>query len=128
MTFEPGVYYVGDPAHVLPNDDLRMLFSQSIYNILTSGAKELVVSRRYENGVIVSDPYWIVVTPTKQGTLCDQDNKGWGFDFGCFGVVPWKWVVTDSSYLNNKIEFFETFDCSFTDDSITVGHLHFKFS
>ena len=29
---------------------------------------------------------------------------------------------------SNKIEFTEPFECSFTEDSITIGHLHFTFS
>jgi hypothetical protein len=128
MTFQPGTYYVGDPGFVLPNDDLRMLFAQSMHGGLKSGPRELVVSRRWEGDQIVCDLYWLAATPYKAGTIYDQDNKGWGFDWGCFGVVPWKWMDCQGSYESNKIEFTEPFECSFTEDSITIGHLHFTFS
>jgi hypothetical protein len=128
MTFQPGTYYVGDPGFVLPNDDLRMLFAQSMHGGLKSGPRELVTSRRFEDGQMVCDFYWLAATPHKQGTIYDQDNKGWGFDWGCFGVVPWKWIDCQGSYESNKIEFTEPFECSFTEDSITIGHLHFTFS
>jgi hypothetical protein len=88
MTFQPGTYYVGDPGFVLPNDDLRMLFAQSMHGGLKSGPRELVTSYRFEDGQMVCDYYWLAATPHKQGTIYDQDNKGWGFDWGCFGVVP----------------------------------------
>ena len=128
MTFQPGAYYVGDPGFVLPNDDLRMLFAQSMHGGLKSGPRELVTSRRFEDGQMVCDPYWLAATPHKQGTIYDQDNNGWGFDWGCFGVVPWEWIDCQGSYESNKIEFTEPFECSVTEDSITIGHLHFTFS
>lgn len=128
MTFQPGIYYVGDPGFVLPNDDLRMLFAKSIHGDLKSGPLELVVSRRWEDDRIICDRYWFAKTPHKAGTLYDQENKGWGFDWGCFGVVPWKWIENQGSYVPNKIEFIEPFECSSTDDNITIGHLHFTFN
>jgi hypothetical protein len=81
MTFQPGTYYVGDPGFVLPNDDLRMLFAQSMHGGLKSGPRELVTSYRFEDGQMVCDYYWLAATPHKQGTIYDQDNKGWGFDW-----------------------------------------------
>jgi hypothetical protein len=53
MTFQPGTYYVGDPGFVLPNDDLRMLFAQSMHGGLKSGPRELVTSRRWEGDQMV---------------------------------------------------------------------------
>jgi hypothetical protein len=125
MKFQPGTYYVGDPGFVLPNEDLRMLFAQAMQGGLKSGPRELVASRRFEEGGMVSASYWFAATPHKAGTLYDQDGRDWGFDWGCFGVVPWEWVVTQGSYARNKIEFPEPFVCSFTEGSITIGHLHF---
>jgi hypothetical protein len=128
MTFKPGIYYVGDPGFVLPNDDLRMLFGSHIQGVLKSGLHELVTSRRVEDEEQIVDHYWVGVLPSKKGTLYDQNGNGWGFDWGCFGVVPWKWLDCEGSYESNKIEFTEPFECSFTEDSITIGHLHFTFS
>lgn len=128
MTLEPGTYYVGDPGFVFQNDDLRMLFAQSLHGGLRPGVHELIASYRFEDGRIICDPYWIAVTPHKQGTIYDQNGKCWGFDWGCFGVVPWKWIECHGSYETNKIEFAEPFDCSYTEDSITIGHLHFTFN
>jgi hypothetical protein len=125
MIFQPGTYYVGDPGFVLPNDDLRMLFAQSMHGGIKSGAKGLIISLHKEHK---ESFYWLAATPCKQGTIYDQGNKGWGFDWGCFGVVPWKWLDCQGSYESNKIEFTEPFKCSFTEDSITIGHLHFTFS
>lgn len=128
MTFAPDTYYVGDPGFVLPNDDLRMLFAQAMHGGLKSGPREIVTSRRFEDGQMIVDLYWVTSIPCKQGTIYDQDNKGWGFDWGCFGVVPWKCIDCQGSYESNKIEFTEPFECSATEDSITIGHLHFTFN
>ena len=128
MIFEPGAYYVGDPGFVLPNDDLRMLFLHIAHNKLKTEDRELVVSRRWENNQWASDRYWYFATPHKAGTLYDKEGNGWGFDWGCFGVVPWKWIDCKGSYEKNKIEFTEPFECSFTEDSVTIGHLHFTFN
>jgi len=128
MRFQPGTYYVGDLGFVLPNDDLRMLFSQVMRGSLESGPRELVSSKRLEGGHMVRDPYWYAATPHKSGTLYDQNGRGWGFDWGCFGVVPWKWIDCQGSYVSNKIEFPEPFTCKVTEDEITIGHLQFIFN
>lgn len=128
MKFEPGTYYVGDLGFVLPNDDLRMFFAQSMSGKLKSGPRELVVSRRFEGDRLVFDAYWFFATPHKAGTLYDKEGNGWGFDWGCFGVIPWKWIDCKGSYESNKIDFTEPFECSFTEDSVTIGHLHFTFN
>lgn len=127
MIFQPGTYYVGDPGFVLPNDDLRTLFSLSMSGNLKSGPLELVTSQRWEGNKIVCDFYWLVATPCKSGTIYDNENKGWGIDWGCFGVVPWKWLSCEGCYDVNKINFTEQFECSFTDTSITIGKLHFTY-
>ena len=128
MIFQPGTYYVGDPGFVLGSDDLRSVFYQMIRNKMVYGERCLDSSRRFENGMYVADFYWMAPTPHPSGTLYDQDNKGWGFDWGCFGVIPWKWIDCQGSYESNKIEFTKPFECSFTEDNITIGHLHFTFS
>ena len=122
MTFQPGTYYVGDPGFVLRNDDLRNLFYETANGILKFGPRILLNTRPNDKY------YWIAKTPHRQGTLYDQQNNGWGFDWGCFGVVPWKWIDCQGSYESNKIEFTEPFECSFTEDGITIGHLHFTFN
>lgn len=127
--FGSGVYYVGDPGFVLPNDDLRGLFSQTVSGILETGFKEVIVSRQHTpNGQIISDQYWVAKTPAYRGTLYDQNNKGWGFDWGCFGVIAWKWLDIEGCYDSNKIEFTSPFECFATEDGITIGHLHFTFN
>jgi hypothetical protein len=126
MIFQPGTYYVGDPGFVLPNEDLRTLFAQTIQGGLRSGPRELEASMR-QVGIDqwVSDCYWLAVMPAKQGTIYDQNKNGWGFDWGCFGLVPWKWLSCTGSYDSNKIEFPEPFTCSSTENNIVIGHLHF---
>ena len=125
MIFQPDTYYVGDPGFVLPSDDLRMLFAQSMHGELKSGARDLLASRDLNGNGLVCDYYWLAVTPCKRGTLYSQDGGGWGVDWGCFGLIRWKWLDCSGSYESNKIKFTEPFECSFTEDSITIGHLHF---
>lgn len=126
MTFQPGNYYVGDLGFVLPNDDLRILFTQVMNKELKSGLRRFITPRQYENEA--SNIYWLVSMPSRNGTVYDQDNNGWGFDWGCFGILPWDWSESQGSYASHKINFTEPFTCSFTDDSITIGHLHFTFN
>lgn len=126
MKFEPGAYYVGDLGFVLPNDDLRHLFAWGRDNVLSTGYKIVEESRKPLSAKV--DHYWLAALPFKQGTLYDSKGIGWGIDWSCFGVLPWKWVTCSGSYENNKIEFNEPFECLFTDDSITIGHLHFTFN
>lgn len=134
FNLKPGNYYVGDPAFVLHTDDLRALFidlfkNQTNPGCLPQGYKELVVSRRYDviHG-FVCDRYWLAFTPHKQGTLYDQLNNGWGYDWGVFGCVPYEWIEKKDAYTTHKIHFAAEFECSFTEDSITIGHLHFTFN
>ena len=127
MTLKAGTYYVGDLGFVLPSDDLRMLFAWNRDGVLTTGYKVVEESAK-QAGNNNPDVYWIAKLINKQGTLYDADNNGWGVDWGCFGVLPWKWVTCTGSYESNKIEFTEPFECSFTEDSITIGHLHFTFN
>jgi hypothetical protein len=126
MTLKSGTYYVGDLGFVLPNDDLRHLFAWNRDGALSAGYKIVEESRKRSDDEV--DIYWITPTPHKQGTLYDSQGGGWGVDWGCFGALPWKWVTCSGSYESNKIEFTEPFECSFTEDSITIGHLHFTFS
>lgn len=127
MIFQPGTYYVGDPGFVLPNDDLRTLFAQAMHGEIISGPREIVSSQRWEENKIISDLYWLAATPYKSGTIYDNNNKGWGIDWGCFGVVPWEWLSCPGCYDVNKVEFTEKFECLFTEKSITIGHLHFTY-
>lgn len=122
MTFQPGTYYVGDPGFVLANDDLRGLFAESMRGLLKPGFRIILATSHNP------EYYWVALTPDRQGTIYDENNNGWGFDWGCFGIVPWKWIESKSSYESNKIDFTEPFECSFTEDSITIGHLHFTFN
>lgn len=127
IMLQPGTYYVGDLGFVLPNDDLRMLFAWRQDNALATEYKrvEESVKRSMDDSF---DMYWIAALPQKHGTLYDADNTGWGFDWGCFGVLPWKWVTCSGSYEKNKIDFAEPFVCSFIEDKITIGNLQFTFN
>lgn len=127
MTFQSGIYYIGDPGVVLPPDDLRMLASSLIKNVLTPGVHRIVTEDKVKDNKRLCNFYWYATTPSRDGTLYDQDGNGWGFDWGCFGVVPWDWVEFPESYETHKVEFTEQFECSATDDGIKIGHLHFTF-
>lgn len=128
MTFNPGFYYIGDPSYVLPSSELRPLFSEYMCGGFRKGVKPLVCSMRIENSMIITDYYWVLPLSHKEGTLYSQDGKGWGFDWGLFGAVPWKWIENQTSYETHKVEFNESFACLLTEDSITIGHLHFTFN
>ena len=124
MTLKAGTYYVGDVGFVLPNDDLRHLFAWSKDSVLSTGYKIVEASAKVSYGEDV-DVYWVASLPCRQGTIYNTNNEGWGFDWGCFGALPWKWVTCSGSYEKNKIEFTEPFTCSFINDKITIGHLTF---
>lgn len=128
MTFGPGDYYVGDPGFVLPNNPLRMLFADLLHGKLKSGIKLIMEPDPVNDSLVIVSAYWIAVTPHLAGTLYDQDNRAWGLDWGCFGIVPWDCVAYPKPYETNKVTFTEPFTCSFTDDSITIGHFHFTFN
>lgn len=126
MMFQPGTYYIGDPGYVLLNDDLRMLFSQIINGSLKPGLKKLVTSAiQLNDDEWGYEYYWCAPTPNKVGTFYDQEGRGWGFDWGCFGVIPWKCIDHQKAYIPNKIEFNEPFDCSFNENNITISYLYF---
>jgi hypothetical protein len=127
-SFQPGTYYIGDPGFVLPNEDLRMLFAQLMHGNMKSGPRELIASTRSEGNSMMRDTYWLAVTPHKAGTLYDQDGKGWGFDWGGFGIVPWKWVKPLGSYDSNKIEFTDPFECFSDTYGITIGYYRFTYT
>jgi hypothetical protein len=123
--FEPGAYYVGDPIVVLQADDLRqILFESGGPSGVVSGQRDLLASAKFiENFDVCYMPYFLAKLRSFTGTLYDAQNNGWGFNFGVFGCVPWEWVgeVCES----HKVVFTESFECVSTDDSVTIGHLHF---
>lgn len=130
--FNKGVYYVGDPGFVLPNDDLRMLFSWVMDGVLKSGPKRIETSTQSfldDEGNLITkgDFYWSAAIPFRRGTIYAEDNTGKGVDWGCFGVVPWKWVESQGCHLDEKVEFLEPFECSSDDRGITIGHLRFNY-
>jgi len=127
IMFQPGTYYVGDLGLVLPNDDLRLLFAWTRDGVLKTGYKVIEeAAKKHEWSPL--DIYWVTPLPSTHGTLYGSQNEGLGFDWGCFGVLPWEWVTCSGSHENNKIEFTEPFTCSVTEDTITIGHLHFTFN
>lgn len=127
-TFSAGTYFIGDPGMALPYDDLRNLFDEIMRNELKSGKKELVSSYKFEGSDLKGSHYWVVATSHKRGTLYDQNGNGWGFDWGCFGVIPWECIEINGCYDSNKVQFIEPFECSSTEDNITIGHFHFTFN
>lgn len=126
--FKPGFYYVGDPGFILPSKDLRMLFQLILHGRLKTGAKRFLASERIVDGIELVEQYWVCKTPMKTGTVYDQENKGWGVDWYCFGAVPWEWIDNKHAYHDHRIEFTETFECLATDEGITIGHLQFTFN
>lgn len=128
VILKPDTYYVGDPGYILPNEDLRTLFSEFMMGGIRTGLRDLIASRKFTSQGLICDFYWTFATPHKSGTLYGEKNKGWGFEWGVFGAVPWKWVENKDSYLDNKFEFFEPFECSFNDKGILIGHLNFTFN
>ena len=126
MTFQPGTYYVGDPCFIFEANDLRAIFSEILSpSNLQSGQKNLLASVKYGFDCEYYDSYFVAKMPGKSGTLYDEHNNGWGFEFGMFGCVPWEWIESKGGYENHKVTFTEPFDCSCTEDSVTIGHLHF---
>jgi len=124
--FEPGTYYIGDPGFIFGDDDLRSLFKEIISpQGLQSGKKDLIASRIGGLEHDFFESYFVAKLPHYSGTLYDKDNNGWGFEWGTFGCVPWEWVSNKESYENNKVKFTKPFECSCTEDSVTIGHLHF---
>ena len=122
---KPGAYYVGDPIVVLQADDLRQILLETISpSVIVSGERNLLASAKFtENFGVCFTPYFLAKLQNSAGTLYDAQNNGWGFNFGVFGCVPWEWVNNfDEAH---KVVFTEPFECVSTDDSITIGHLHF---
>lgn len=122
--FEPGAYYVGDPIVVLQADDLRQILCELVGpSGLVAGKKDLIASATATIYGVLYTPYFVAKMPNAAGTLYDSQNSGWGFNFGVFGCVPWEWVNNfDEAH---RVVFTEPFECSYTDDSVTIGHLHF---
>ena len=127
FTFPAGVYYVGDPVFVMDADDLRMLFQEALTpQGIQGGGKPLIKSVvNHVEGRRKNVSYWVAKTPSVSGTLYDQNGQAWGFDWGVFGCMDYEWSSHQGSYTLNRVEFPEPFICSYTDKSITIGHLHF---
>lgn len=123
----PGVYYIGDPGCALYNDDLRMVFSRVLDKSLVSNYEFVVASGRYQEIESENFFYWITPMPNRKGTLYGDSNSSFGFDWHCFGVIPWEWVEFNESFIEHKFEFTEPFECSFDDEIVKVGHLQFTF-
>lgn len=121
MTFPPGTYYVGDPSRVLPADNLRLIFSLILRNRRLTGAENVSTD--------LSKHFWTAPTPEMFGTLYLSDGTPYGYDWGGFGCVPWECVDSyDGIGPMHEFKFTEPFECSFNQDGIKIGHLHFTFS
>lgn len=126
VIFEPGIYYVGDPGHALSGDDLRALFLEILKKgMVRTGVKPLIVSSRMGPNGLEADQFWSVGLPHLSGTLRDQHENGWGFDWGSFGCIPYEWIEKPGSHQAHKIEFVEPFECFLVDNKITIGHFNF---
>lgn len=126
-SFPPGRYYIGDPGFVLHSDDLRVVFTQLILvNQFEPGAKESSHILKTKSYVEPDDRFWITKTPSNQGTYYDQEGRGYGFDWGIFGVVPEKLVELKDQYSNNVFEFTEWFDCYIENEKVVVGNKVFS--
>lgn len=126
-TFKAGVYYVGDPLFVLESEDIRHLMHEFQDGGIVTGTKELVYSiGKIEGNSLDCDYYWVASLPHKCGTLYDEKGDGWGFDFGCFSVIPFKWLEHKDIYLGNIITFDKEFVCKQLNDVITISHITFK--
>lgn len=116
--FKPGNYYVGDPVFILPNNELRSFFSEYLHlGQVKSGYRDFSLSPK--------DLLWVTSLPHLRGTLYSQLGNSIGFDWGVFGCVPEHMVAIDSDFPNERIEFTKPFECSHTNDRITIGHLYF---
>lgn len=124
----PGVYYIGDPGCALRNDDLRMVFSRVLDKSLTSNYELVVASNRYHEIKSKNFFYWITPMPNRKGTLYNDSGHAFGFDWNCFGVIPWEWIEFSESFMDNKFEFTEPFECSFDNETLKVGSLQFTFN
>lgn len=121
MIFEPGTYYIGDPGFVLPAKNLRLVFSLILQGKRLSGRDTISTS--------LNKSFWMAPTPDIFGTLYRSDGVAYGYDWGGFGCVPWECLdCYEGIGPIHKFEFTEPFKCSFTEDSITIGHLHFTFN
>lgn len=120
MTFQPGAYYVGDPGFVLPANNLRLIFGLILENKRLSGKDFVSSSDKHV-------PYWVAPTPGVSGTLYLNGETGYGYDWGGFGCVPWESIEFKDSYESHKFEFTEPFECSYNEDGIKIGCLHFTF-
>lgn len=126
MTFDQGEYYVGDPVLIFDSEDLRELFKEIISpQGLQSGKKDLIAAKQTTSFIPVIESYFVAKLPHYSGTLFDQHNNGWGFEWGTFGCVPWEWAKHNGGYKSHKVIFTEPFDCSCAEGSVTIGHLHF---
>lgn len=126
-TFEAGTYFVGDPLYILEPEDIRHLMWESQNGGIVTGTKELVYTiGKIEGNHLACDHYWVASLPHESGTLYDQKGEGWGFDFGCFAIIPFKWLEHKDIYHGNIITFDKNVECKQLNDVITIGHLVFK--
>lgn len=123
---QPGIYYVGDPVFILSSDDLRSLFKEEQNFIKPEGMlKDFIASRQLLLQGEYFEQYWICKLPHHSGTVFDQNNNPFSFEWGFFGCVPWEWIEYKSAHESQRLEFTEPFNCSCTEDTVTIGHLHF---
>ena len=115
IIFEPGKYYVGDIGYALDHEYFSEFpsYDQYVTGLYTtkSGSK-----------------YWYAKMPHERGTLYDKNDIGWGFDFGCFGCILFKDIITKANYSENKVDFKEPFKVSYQDNIVKIGHLTFSFN
>lgn len=115
ITFEPGDYYIGDIGYGLgdsfPKEFLKLNNPYSGLHFLKDETK-----------------IWFAKLPNREGSLFDNTGNVWGFDFGCFGCIPYDKINTKGDYITNKVNFNEKFEVSYNDDIISIGNFTFSFT
>lgn len=128
MKLAAGRYFIGDLGCVLPSDELRLIFWDLIrYGKTSHGFREPINFVQTVHDEVGTNFYWLANLPNLNGTLYGKDGSTWGFDWKIFGCAPVEIIENEKSYAPNIVEFSEPFECSHTEDLITIGHLNFTF-
>lgn len=97
MILRRGVYYIGDPTFIIPDENSEFIWG----NILQK-------SQVFLDHIVYNGYQFICSNTGGPGMYRDQFDNIYGIDSGCLSVMPIKMVqsiVNNNEYLNNLIAY-----------------------